>query len=116
MRDQRGYNKPTFDRKGANQPVDLSVPGSGGTTQDYGVDQLDNRSAAHYAEAWPGKRSAVMLRTRRTRPIRGAARSSDARRSGCSWGGPGHWSTHSREMTRSHGAGNESGGTGLPLR
>jgi hypothetical protein len=54
MRDQRGYSRPSLPQRNANQPVDMAVPGTGGTTRPEGDPLLDNRSAAHYANTWPG--------------------------------------------------------------
>jgi hypothetical protein len=54
MPDARGFEKPDHRARPATQPIDLTVPGTGGVAMDYGAAELDNRSAAHHAEDWPG--------------------------------------------------------------
>jgi hypothetical protein len=54
-RDTRGYDKPNVGGKPANAPIDMTVPGSGKTAHERGENEKDPRSAAHYAEGFPGK-------------------------------------------------------------
>ncbi len=52
--DSRGFTRPDLTKLPANSLVDLTVPGSGLPAPDHGTDQRDNRSAAHFADGWPG--------------------------------------------------------------